>query len=105
MAARILDFHPEATNEIESAVDWYLQRSPDAADGFVAALNKTLSDVLADPGRFSTHLKNTRYAMLHGYPYLVVFRLIGATVRVFSVPHTSRRPGYWAKRLRDSGSN
>ncbi|MGE5138172.1 MAG: type II toxin-antitoxin system RelE/ParE family toxin [Rudaea sp.] len=101
MAGRTLDFHPEATIEIEAAVDWYLQRSPDAADGFVAALNEVLSEVLADPNRFGVHLKHTRYARLKGYPYLVVFRLIGAVIRIFSVSHTSRRPGYWAKRLHD----
>ena len=102
MAARILDFHPEATQEVASAINWYMQQSLDAADGFIAELDKRLSAVLADPHRFATYLHRTRYALFDGYPYLVAYKVRGPVVRSYAVAHTSRRPGYWAKRRFDT---
>ncbi len=98
MAARSLDFHREATKEIRSAIAWYLQQSPNAADGFMAELNERIDAVLADPDRFAKYLYRTRHARLQQYPYLVVYKVRGPVVQIVSIAHTSRRPGYWAKR-------
>lgn len=101
MAARSLDFHDEATKEVASAIRWYLEQSGDATDGFIEELNERLTAVLEDPDRFAKYMYQTRCSRLQRYPYLVVYRIRGSVVQIVSVAHTSRRPGYWAKRLRD----
>ncbi len=101
MAARSLDFHPEAALEISSSIKWYMEQSETAADGFIAELNGRLIAVLEDPYRFANYLHRTRYALFDRYPYLIVFKVYGALVRIYAVAHTSRRPGYWANRRFD----
>lgn len=102
MAARILDIHQEATQEIISAIIWYMEQSPSAADGFIVDLNQRLTSVLHDPHRFAKYLYRTRQSRLRSYPYLIVYRFRRSVVQVVAVAHTSRRPGYWAKRRFDT---
>jgi hypothetical protein len=35
------------------------------------------------------------------FPYVVAYRTIGAQVTILAFAHTSRRPGYWRKRVDD----
>lgn len=79
-----------------------MEQSETAADGFIAELSDRLTAVLDDPHRFAKHLHRTRYSQLERFPYIVVFKLYGEIIRIYAVAHTSRRPGYWAKRRFDT---
>jgi hypothetical protein len=35
-----------------------------------------------------------------GFPFIVVYRTVPAGIQVIAIAHTSRRPGYWRKRLK-----
>ena len=48
-----IDFHPGATEDLESSSDWYAQRSSTAARNFLVAVDLAITSISDDPERFS----------------------------------------------------
>ena len=96
--SRRLEFHPLALREAEVATQWYLNRSPVAADGFIEEMQGAAQAISAAPLRHAAYLHGTRRYLLKKYPYLVVFRVTETAIRVLAVAHGRRRPGYWRGR-------
>ena len=42
-----------------------------------------------------------RRAVVRKTPYVIVYAVIGDEIVVVAFAHTSQRPGYWRKRVRD----
>jgi plasmid stabilization system protein ParE len=49
MAAKKVEFHEAASLELDSAFDWYLERSEFAAARFLVELNTAISNVAEAP--------------------------------------------------------
>src|SRR3972149_265601 len=56
--ARRVRFHPQADQEAEGAVQWYRERSPMAAAGFVAELSPPIQQVAETPERWPRYIAN-----------------------------------------------
>lgn len=95
-----LSYHHLAESEIESAHAWYLRESPQAADGFYEELIPAIDRIGRYPRLFTSYLYGTQRLILHRYPFSIVFRERLQDIQIIAVAHASRRPGYWAKRLR-----
>jgi plasmid stabilization system protein ParE len=97
---RVVSLHDEAGAEYDAAFDWYLQRSPDAALKFDAEVERATSEIAQAPQRWVRGSHGTRRFLLRGFPFLLIYRELGAeTVQILAVAHTSRRPGYWKERV------
>ncbi|UCC84308.1 MAG: type II toxin-antitoxin system RelE/ParE family toxin [Gemmatimonadota bacterium] len=91
-------WHPEAVEDAESARDWYAERSPLAARGFLLALREAVAAVAATPERWPVGGHGCRrYVFPTGYPYTLVYR-VSTDLEIVAVVHQKRRPGYWAHR-------
>ena len=93
-----VSIHPEAEAEYEHALAWYLDRSPQAAQRFETAFDKTLQTISTNPTMFPLCDRLHRIVTLKRYPYSVVDRMVGDTAIVIAVAHSKRRPGYWSAR-------
>ncbi|MBM4047837.1 MAG: type II toxin-antitoxin system RelE/ParE family toxin [Planctomycetes bacterium] len=93
-----VESHPEAVEEARAAREWYAERSPQAAEAFVAELDRAIEKIAEAPGRWPTHLHGTRRVLLRRFPFLVVYRERKDVVQVIAVAHGRRRPGYWRGR-------
>jgi plasmid stabilization system protein ParE len=90
-----IEFHPEAQAEYEEALAWYEARSPRAATGFEAEVEKLLKLIERSPEMFPRYDDEHRYAVLRRYPYSIVYQIESDRSYVVAVPHAKRRPGYW----------
>ena len=95
-----LTYHPEAESEIDSAHDWYLRQSLQAADGFFEELIPALNCIQDHPHLYSPYLLGTQRVVLSRYPFSIVFRELHHSIQIIAVAHAKRQPGYWAKRLK-----
>jgi toxin ParE1/3/4 len=95
-----IEFHKEAGEEYDNAFDWYLQRSPDVALGFNDAVNGALADIASAPRRWAAGSHSTRKYLLRRLPYVLIYRERAGHIQIVALAHTSRRPGYWKKRLK-----
>ncbi|MDA2933861.1 type II toxin-antitoxin system RelE/ParE family toxin [Acidobacteria bacterium AH-259-D05] len=69
-------WHPEAIVEAEEAQNWYAERSPLAARGFLLALEESIAAVMEAPERWPLGKHGCRqYVFPNRYPYNLVYRL------------------------------
>lgn len=101
MPSAMFKIHDEAADELRQVTDWFLERSVDAARSFIAELDRALARILSNPGMGAHYLYGTRGVKLHRFRYVLVYKDVGDFVHVIAVAHTSRRKGYWRKRLHD----
>jgi len=52
--ARAVELHEEAAAEYDAAFDWYLQRSPDAAQNLDAEFERALAEIAQVPQRWAS---------------------------------------------------
>ncbi|MBI3014455.1 MAG: type II toxin-antitoxin system RelE/ParE family toxin [Candidatus Tectomicrobia bacterium] len=91
-------FHPAAAAEVETARQWYAERSPLAARAFLAEMDLSVERVRGAPQRWPRYVKRTRRYMLPRFPFSVIYRVQGQMIEVVAVAHQRRKPGYWQSR-------
>lgn len=94
-----IDFHPEATQELEQSAAWYQERSDAAAKGFALAVDAAINKISQNPERFPRVDRRHRACNLRKYPFQVIYRQEGEKIYIIAVAHAKRRPGYWRARL------
>jgi plasmid stabilization system protein ParE len=99
MAGKPLDVHPAASQELESAVAWYFERSEPAATNFVFELDRAIDLILSAPNRWPLGEHATRKFVLQRFPYALIYRERETDIQLLAVAHGNRRPGYWKDRL------
>jgi plasmid stabilization system protein ParE len=95
---RSVGIHPAALDEANAAAEWYGNRSRGAADAFLSELERTIDLISQHPEQYQSHELGTRRAMLHKFPYLIVFREGTGGIEIIAVAHARRKPGYWRDR-------
>jgi plasmid stabilization system protein ParE len=94
-----LRIRSEAQEEISSAFEWYLQRSPRAADAFLNEVETSLELIVSHPQLYPAYTKNTRRRVLERFPYAVIFQEKDDVILVVAVAHSKRKAGYWRGRV------
>jgi plasmid stabilization system protein ParE len=95
---------PEAEGELREAAAWYKERSPEVARRFLREVRVLAKAVARMPLRFPALLDPVldppvRRALVHGFPYALVFVITEDAIEVLAVAHQHRMPGYWLYRL------
>jgi plasmid stabilization system protein ParE len=104
MVARPPELHPEAINEAEAGLLWYLERSRSAAEQFLVALDRAVDQVREAPERWPRYVAGTRRYVMLKFPYVLVYKVVQGDVYVYAVAHAKRKPGYWRERLSWKGA-
>ena len=94
-----VSFNAEALAEAEEATHWYRDNggsSPSRA--FTQELRRVVRLAAEQPGVGNAGLHGTVRLYFKRFPYTLVFRIQGESVRVIAIAHQSRRPGYWVGR-------
>jgi len=98
MLGLTVELHPAAIDEANGAFLWYAERSPDAANTFIAELDKAILAVSESPERWPEYVAGTRRYLFRRFPFYLVYTLESGMVRVLAVAHAKRKPGYWKDR-------
>lgn len=82
----------KATEQLVSAHDFLAEENPSAADRQVDMILRAVNQLVNFPEMGRTgRISHTRELVIPGTPYIVAYRLRGATVRVLALLHGSRR--------------
>ena len=90
-----VEFHPDATDELESSANWYADRSQTAAQNFLVAVDLAIDSIVSDPERFARLDDRHRGCSVTRFPFQIVFRHDEGRVTIVAVAHAKRRPQYW----------
>jgi plasmid stabilization system protein ParE len=91
-------FHPAAKGEIVDALNWYLDRSHQAAERFLTALDDAIEAVGSHPVMFPLCDSVYRHVTLKRFPYSIIYRVDETEVFVVAFAHSKRRSRYWSQR-------
>ena len=95
-----ISLHRLAIAEIDHEVDYYEARQP----GLGARLEDEIDVVLDVIAHFPIAARSwrnradLRVAVLDRFPFTMPYLIVGTNLVVLALAHTSRRPGYWARR-------
>ena len=98
MTRRVI-FTPLAQAEFSDAVAWYEARSDRTRDRFIAGVENLRDRIAENPLQYERLRGDARRAFLHGFPYMLVYRVSAEEVQVVACFHTSRNPRGWRRRL------
>ncbi len=96
-----LEIAEAAREEVEAAAARYDHKRPGLGDEFVEAILSATAVICSHPNAWAIWpevsqgaIPVRRYVM-DRFPFSIGFQVLGDTVRVVTVAHASRRPGYW----------
>lgn len=90
---------PEAEVELADAVSFCrLQFGVMAAEQFVATFESKARLIAEFPGVGTPTSNGRRLFPIGRYPFSMLYRVDGETVRISAVAHHGRRPKYWRER-------
>ena len=98
MESKPLRLHPAAEREYLSALAWYRDQSPIAAEEFAIVVRQAIERIEEAPQRWPSYFGDFRKYTLRQFPFAIVYQESLLEIIVFAVAHGRRRPGYWRAR-------
>ncbi len=87
-----------ALQDMDDAYAWYeLQRSG-LGEEFLKAVDHVMTTVVESPLRYRVLVLDTRHALVHRFPYRVLYRILGDELVVVACFHARRDPRRWDQR-------
>ncbi|MDB5156461.1 MAG: plasmid stabilization system [Mucilaginibacter sp.] len=78
---------------MQKSATWYDEKQPGLGERFLQEVIKTLRLIETNPLHYEEKFsKRFRFALVHVFPFVIVFRIKNQTVIVNAVFHTSRNP-------------
>lgn len=93
-----IEFHPEAAEEFEAAVDWYEARETGLGLDFAVEIYAAIQRATAMPDTWTRLSGNVRRVLVNRFPYGVLYEPENTRLLVLAVMHLRREPGYWMTR-------
>ena len=93
-----LVYHPQAAAELIEASGFYEGRVSGLGSRFLDAVEDSLARLRGNPHLAPADERGRRKYLIHGFPYVIIYRFESDSLYVLARAHTGRRPGYWAAR-------
>jgi plasmid stabilization system protein ParE len=95
---RNLVFHRLAEAELNGAAQYYEDESEGLGSAFLAAVESCTNSIVDFPELGVVIRNEIRRRLVPGFPYVVLYRIVGQDVRVLAVANSKQRPFYWSDR-------
>lgn len=90
---------PEAITDVDEAASWYEARRRGLGREFRLALDAAIGRVQQNPAHYQVVHGTARRAVLHRFPYTLIYTVSDAEVLVIACMHGRRRQERWRRRL------
>ena len=91
---------PEAERDIEEAIAWYDGKSEFLGDEFLRRVAVCIQSIERKPKMYRTIYRRLRRALVHTFPYQIIYEVESDEIVVYAVYHSARNPKGWKRRLR-----
>lgn len=92
MAAYKITFATLAETEIIAAYNFYEDKQKGLGERFLTAIQTSINSIKLNPFIYQRKHKHFREGLLKKFPYFLVYEIIGDSVVIVSVFHTSKNP-------------
>jgi len=97
--SRALVFRREVAGDLAAAIIWYRNNRPGLDVDFQRDFEARLAAIEDNPFQYQIIELGMRRAMLHGFPYAVMYTVSDEEILVIGCRHVRRNPAEWRKRL------
>jgi plasmid stabilization system protein ParE len=95
-----VDFLHAAETEIADAIDWYEEQEAGLGSEFRVSVETVVAAIEESPLAFPViYGSAVRRVLTRKFPYSVIYTVVGNTVLVIAVFHSSRNPMIWRGRV------
>ena len=94
-----VEFHAEATLELDEAVEYYEQRLTGLGIDLRKEVENAAQKIQAAPLRWMPYSRRTRRFLISRFSYLVIYHELADKILIVAVAHGKRKPGYWHDRI------
>ncbi len=98
-----VEYDPAAEHEFGQAVSYYATILPTLADRLIGEVEAVVLRIREHPQAWPPvqGVTGCRRCILGRFPFQIVYRVEGQSIRIYAFAHLSRRPGYWRERTRE----
>lgn len=94
-----VSFHPQARVEFHHTVEYYEERQPGLGLDFADEVYSALQRIVSFPEAWPTLVEDIRRALIHRFPYGVLYAVESDEIYVIAVMNLNRKPNFWKHRL------
>jgi plasmid stabilization system protein ParE len=87
-----------AEQELSAAATFYENRAPGLGQKFIASVERIVYNICCKPQHFPSLEGRIRRAIIHGFPYSILFINSPEEIAIVAVMHDRRQPYYWIQR-------
>ena len=87
-----------AEADLTNAADWYGAYRASLGADFLLCVEETLDRIAHHPHSYSPIAGEYRRALVHRFPFGVVYRMANGDAYVVAIQHSSRHPDAWRGR-------
>jgi plasmid stabilization system protein ParE len=96
---KAIEFDLDAKGEMMEASQFYEARGIGLGVSFLSEVQRAIQLVSSFPESGSPLTANVRRTLVKRFPYAIIYSNQPEKIFIVAVMHTSRKPGYWRKRL------
>ena len=85
-------YNPKALIEYEQSIEWYAERSMQAAENFIVEVKRNIETIKNNPTQFKNRYKNYFESTLEKYPFDIVYIIESERIVIMSIYHQKRNP-------------
>ncbi len=89
---RVFLLKEEFIAELAEALSWYKEKGEQVERDLYNDAHTVLKHIELHPESFSVIQKNYRQAVLHQFPYVIVYKIYRTEISVYALFHTARNP-------------
>jgi len=93
-----LTVRPRAAADLQKAHQWYEEQRQGLGESFLTEIRDVLVAIEERPLQYPVVHRDVRRALVHGFPYVVLFRVLPQRVVVVGCFHGHRSPSSWRGR-------
>jgi plasmid stabilization system protein ParE len=94
-----IEFHPAAGRELTDSARYYESKLPGLGADFLDEFRRLLVLLNVNPEIGAVVEAPYRRMIFDRFPFSVIYRIKGSTLRIVAVAHQHRMPEYWKGRV------
>jgi len=91
-------YHPAVQEELTQYAVFYEEQSEGLGKRFLDEYDQAVADIQHYPEAWALIEQPYRCHQLRHFPHGIIYRILSGKIRILSVMHLHRRPGYWKGR-------
>lgn len=90
-------FSKFAKQELDDAFAYYETEQPGLGFLFKNEIKSSLKRITEHPDAWSIEINEVRKALLHRFPYKILYSIEKDCILILAIAHQHRKPDYWLK--------